>query len=227
MNDPRIIFADEPGTQQTALARRQASTYFSVMTTKDRITDAAMRLFGERGYAATSVALIEQEAGLAPGSGGLYKHFRSKKAVLDAGIRSRIESSDDLLPLIAAVQAAPDRRASLRAIAAAALARLDSERDLNRILVRDLAPFPDLLELFRTAELQRLADALSAGVVQLEPSLPDRARAALSAVFIGAVSHFWLLADIYGGSHPLGIDRNAFLDAVADAADAAIARGSS
>ena len=198
-----------------------------MVTTKDRITDAAMRLFGERGYAATSVALIEHEAGLAPGSGGLYKHFRSKEDVLDAGIRSRIESSDDLVPLLAAIQAAPDRRAALRTIAAAAFTRLDSERDLNRILVRDLAQFPDLLELFRTAELQRLADALSAGVAQLEPSLPDPARASHSAVFIGAVSHFWLLTDIYGGRHPLGIGRDAFLDAVADAADAAIARGSS
>jgi len=49
-----------------------------------------MRLFGERGYEATSVAEIERSAGLTPGAGGLFHHFRNKEAVLVAGIESQL-----------------------------------------------------------------------------------------------------------------------------------------
>ena len=39
-------------------------------STRERLLDEAMRLFGERGYDATSVAEIERSAGLTPGAGG-------------------------------------------------------------------------------------------------------------------------------------------------------------
>src|SRR5438093_1136802 len=54
--------------------------------TRERLLDEAMRLFGERGYDATSVAEIERSVGLTPGAGGLFHHFRTKEAVLVAGI---------------------------------------------------------------------------------------------------------------------------------------------
>ena len=49
--------------------------------TRERIVDEAMRLFSQHGYAATSIARIEAAAGLTPGAGGLYHHFKSKEAV--------------------------------------------------------------------------------------------------------------------------------------------------
>ncbi|GAB4931234.1 hypothetical protein MAHJHV33_48350 [Mycobacterium avium subsp. hominissuis] len=39
-----------------------------------------------KGYAATSVADIQRESGLAPGSGALYKHFGSKRELLEAAV---------------------------------------------------------------------------------------------------------------------------------------------
>lgn len=51
-----------------------------------RIVDGAMGLFAERGYAGTSVADIEQAAGLTPRASGTYRHSPSKKAVLEAGL---------------------------------------------------------------------------------------------------------------------------------------------
>lgn len=56
----------------------------------------AMRLFGENGYAATSVAQIEEAAGLRPGAGGLYAHFRSKEALLRAGLEALLTPEPDL-----------------------------------------------------------------------------------------------------------------------------------
>jgi AcrR family transcriptional regulator len=52
--------------------------------TREVVLREARRLFAERGYEATSVADIQAAAGLAPGSGALYKHFPSKRALLDA-----------------------------------------------------------------------------------------------------------------------------------------------
>lgn len=39
-------------------------------STRERILTEAMRLFGEKGYEATTIAEIEAAAGLTPGSGG-------------------------------------------------------------------------------------------------------------------------------------------------------------
>lgn len=188
------------------------------MDTRTRILHEAMQLFGEHGYAATTIAQIESAAGLSPGSGGLYKHFRSKEAVLDAGVRERIDAPDALPALFGAVAEAPTPRAALRAIAAAGLERLDAERDLNRILIRDLAKFPPLLATFRDGELARLHRGLTGALDAM--GIPS-AHAA-SVVLISAVSHYWTISDVFGGAHPLGIDRDAFLDAVADLAAASV-----
>ena len=63
----------------------------SVSPTRERLVTEAMRLFGEQGYQATSVAQIEAAAGLAPGSGALYHHFKSKEALLEAGIDRQLD----------------------------------------------------------------------------------------------------------------------------------------
>src|ERR1700761_2624707 len=60
-------------------------------TTRERLLDAAMDLFARRGYAATSIADIQQACGLSPGSGALYKHFPSKKALLQEATRRQVE----------------------------------------------------------------------------------------------------------------------------------------
>jgi AcrR family transcriptional regulator len=52
------------------------------VNTKDRIMQAALKLFLERGYKKTSIAAIETEAGLAPRAGAFYRHFDGKQALL-------------------------------------------------------------------------------------------------------------------------------------------------
>ena len=47
------------------------------VNTRDRLKEAALPLFAERGYAATSIAAIEAAAGLAPRAGAFYRHFPS------------------------------------------------------------------------------------------------------------------------------------------------------
>ena len=82
-------------------------------TTRERIIDEAMRLFSERGYAATSVAKIETGAGLTAGAGGLYHHFKSKEAVLAAGIERRLSRLDALREIRQALGPLGDLKAEL------------------------------------------------------------------------------------------------------------------
>jgi AcrR family transcriptional regulator len=52
------------------------------MSTKDRIVEAAIRLFNERGTAAVSTNHIAEEAGISPGN--LYYHYRNKEEIIRA-----------------------------------------------------------------------------------------------------------------------------------------------
>jgi AcrR family transcriptional regulator len=65
--------------------------------TRERIRDAGLKLFIEKGYRGTSIADIERAAGLAPRAGGFYRHFPSKEdLVVEIGEKSIIETREDL-----------------------------------------------------------------------------------------------------------------------------------
>ena len=109
-------------------------------STRDRILAVAMRLFGKQGYAGTKVGQIEDAAGLSRGAGGIYRHFSSKQELLSAGITRAIDTGTDLVGLISDPDKLvdlpfPDR---LFVVARAGLQRLDHDRDLNRLVLRDL-----------------------------------------------------------------------------------------
>ena len=54
----------------------------SRVNTKERIMEAALKLFMEEGYQKSSIGRIETEAGLVPRSGAFYRHFDSKQTLL-------------------------------------------------------------------------------------------------------------------------------------------------
>ena len=175
-----------------------------------------MRLFGEQGYAATSVAQIEAAAGLSPGAGGLYAHYRSKEALLRAGLEALLTPDADLGDHEPADH--PDEPAlveELEGVVRAGLARLRHDRDYNRVLVRDLRGLPDLLEMSADRELRPLHDRLEAYVSSPRFRLPDGATPrAVAAVLIGATANFWLLSDVFG-SYPAGVTEEEFVAALA------------
>jgi AcrR family transcriptional regulator len=190
--------------------------------TRQRIIDEAMRLFGEQGYTATTIAQIEAAAGLSPGSGSLYRHFRSKHALLAEGVRQQIAAGEALLSFIAdpASFATMSRRERLEVIARAGLGRLDQERDLTRLLVRDLARFPDLLAEMAQEEVQPVYQAVADWLAeQAGPQAPERDWPALAAVLANATTHYWLLGDIFG-KDPAGITQDRYVAALADLAAA-------
>lgn len=60
-------------------------------STKDRITEAALRLFSEKGYLGASLSDIAKQVGISKAA--LYKHFASKQEILDR-ILARMDELD-------------------------------------------------------------------------------------------------------------------------------------
>lgn len=114
-------------------------------STKMRLLDEGMRLFAERGYRATTVADIQEACGLTGGSGALYQHFRSKQALLEQGVRGFLaETSSSRSALVKALP--DDPRRALAAILDAVWSAMADHTAVNRVILRDLDQFPDLLE---------------------------------------------------------------------------------
>ena len=165
---------------------------------RDRLIVEGMRLFGEKGYAATSVAEIEKAAGLSPGSGSLYKHFHSKQELLEAGLDRLLESRNGM-PGVDGRAAEPADR--LHAAARAGLKRLDQDRDVSRLLFRDLDAFPDLLRRFGDEEIKRAQRRTTAMLADLAGEGGEAVDwSAVAAVLQGATTHYWLMRDLFGVS---------------------------
>lgn len=193
-------------------ARRQRTP------TRQRVLTEAMRLFGEQGYAATTVAQIEEAAGLRPGAGGLYRHFASKQTLLERGVQEQLAEGSDLAVFLSD----PARfdhlelRERLMTIARAGITRLELERDLNRILLHGLSDFPELLELVRADQMERIQTVLSTWLSrQVNPAPADIDWDALAAVLMGAISHYWVLRDAMG-THPSGVDEGRYISTMVD-----------
>jgi AcrR family transcriptional regulator len=182
--------------------------------TKSLIVVAAMDLFGRQGYHATTIAQIEAAAGLSAGAGGLYRHFKSKRALLEEGLARQTEAGRPPLAHLDDAGLPADPRERFLAVGRAGLARLEQERDVNRLLVRDLASFPDLLERVRERELRRVLDAVTEFLRRAAPGTADPQ--ALAAVVVAAVSHYWIMSDVFGGRHPHDVDPERFLGTLAD-----------
>ena len=65
------------------------------VNTKDRIMEAALKLFQELGFQKTSIARIETEAGLVPRAGAFYRHFESKEALLVEIARAHVSETPE------------------------------------------------------------------------------------------------------------------------------------
>jgi len=178
-----------------------------------------MRLFAERGFSATTITQIEQAAGLSPGAGGIYRHFPSKVAILEAGVADQIASGADFVSMIsdASALARLPLRDRLLVVAHAGLRRLEQEGDLNRLVLRDLSSFPHLLDEVGRDDIGRVFRAFAGWLADQPDVSQDRDLEAIGMVLMGAVTHFWIMQEIFG-DHPAGVDEDRYLTAAADLA---------
>ncbi|MEU7893370.1 TetR/AcrR family transcriptional regulator [Nonomuraea sp. NPDC049152] len=184
--------------------------------TRERILKEAVRLFATRGYDATSVADIQVACGLTAGSGALYKHFPSKKALLEAAVRRNLETMTHRNRETVA-QAPADPREALHLMASTVWSVIDGDRDLIRIMLREFTGFPELFEQMWQGVIaslyQECARWISAqrelGTVQVAD--PE----ATATVLISSLTYYPLLR-ILIGHVPGDLDPDLFLSTWVD-----------
>jgi AcrR family transcriptional regulator len=196
----------------------------SPVSTRERIVDEAMRLFSQNGYTATSVAKIEDAAGLTPGAGGLYHHFKSKEAVLAAGIERHLERLGALRRIREVLGSLGDLRAELKLTARYFLAELDEESELLRILASDVRNRPQVL----TAAAEQLVGSTLTGfagwiAAEAEREVPAEEARALAMFGLGSLLSSRLLRDVIGVTVP--VDDESLVDAWVQTMALAIAGG--
>lgn len=182
-----------------------------------------MRLFAERGYAATSVADIQQAAGMTRGSGALYKHFPSKLALLEAGIERFIAAGKAAASELPAPEDA-DLETLLRDVGARVLQALEQNQATLRVVWRDLSAFPELSRRFVDARLQFGFTQVAGWLADLDGSgrgdVDDPQ--ATAAVLLSALAFFRVMETILGDK-PGQVGDNRFLDAWVGLASRALA----
>jgi AcrR family transcriptional regulator len=180
--------------------------------TRERIIDEAMRLFSEQGYAGTSIAKIEAGAGLSAGAGGLYHHFKSKEAVLAAGIERQLSRLDALREIRRVLGPLGDVKSELTLIARYVLAELDSESELLRILATEARNRPQLL----TAAVDQLVNSTFEGFAtwieeRVERPISGASPNTIATLGLGSLLSNRLLRDVFGIPSP--VDDEALVDA--------------
>jgi AcrR family transcriptional regulator len=189
---------------------------------RDEFIDAGMRLFADRGYAATTVADIQTACGLAAGSGALYKHFTSKQALLEAGVRRYVADLEQRRDGF--VQALPDDPAeALQLIALAVSGAMAGDRSIIRITMRDLEAFPELLDILWQGLLGalyvELADWLRGQAARERVAVTDPRSTA--AVLLASLTYPAVLHALVGHL-PGDVDTATYLEAWVESATATL-----
>ena len=180
---------------------------------RDRLLAAALKLFAAKGYAATSVADIQRASGLAPGSGALYKHFASKRELLEAAVAHRIDSIVAAREQYDAGEPGSVEQA-VRTAGQLIWNNLHQSEDLLKVMLREPDELGDLDEktwqVITDNAYQRFADELAASNRSGRTRIPDPEAAA--AVAIGSLSYAATLQALTGRS-PGNIDDDRYFEA--------------
>src|ERR1700738_4775127 len=161
---------EEVKASRIPLRRRQA------LETRRAIAVAARSLFAERGYAATSIEVVAEEAGVAART--VYAIFGTKKAIL-AGICEGWLVEAGVMETVAVGMAEPDLRRRLELVAHSSRRQWESERGVRAMLEGAAASDADVARMLAGWKNDRARSlrAVVAGVAgSLRPGI-DEARA--------------------------------------------------
>lgn len=198
----------ESGTEGLAPAGKRRPRATS-QRTRDRILEAALRLFNERGTAAVSTNHIAAETGISPGN--LYYHFGDKQEIIRA-LHARYAAAHERRWELG--QQAGENLGALRQNVTAGMALAWEYRFFEREILALLRADPELRASYREVYERRLGEWLAfaeqlvtQGVLR-RPRPPRSLRDLVVAIWLIATN--WL----------------AFLDVTGDADDPAqVAKG--
>jgi AcrR family transcriptional regulator len=179
--------------------------------TRERLMDVALQLFAAQGVAATPITAIEAGAGLSPGSGSFYRHFKDKGELLSAVVDRemvRVKKDPD-----AQVSAAPPDRSPVDALAIQLRADLDFLRELLPLMAILMWERGRDLNLARRVEAAMVERGVELGIADLLLKAPAAAvkddPAAAATVMMSAVVGYFLSVE-YFGQPPAGIGPEQF-----------------
>ena len=158
-----------------------------------QILDAAVRVFARKGFHASRVGDIAEEAGVAHGL--LYHYFESKDQVLEAVFH---ENWSVLVARLASVEESDEPAADqLRHVAAIVLRTWLHLPDVVRVVVREFGRSPELAA--RVGELEQPIDAIERVIArgvergEFRPDLDPRVAATVVYGSIDELLTAWVL----------------------------------
>jgi len=157
------------------------------VSTRERLVSEAMRLFSAKGFEATSVSQIEAAAGLAAGSGALYRHFKSKEALLNAGIDRQLDRRHAMRDIRALFAGLGDLHAELTVLGRYLLSVIDEELQLLQIAARTPAGHSARLDTAYAAFIDGLNAELADWITAWVPNLAPDQRKVLAALGINCI----------------------------------------
>jgi AcrR family transcriptional regulator len=166
--------------------------------TKTRILDAAEKLFGEKGFDATSLRDITAEADV--NLAAVNYHFQSKESLIDAAIlRRALPVNNRRLAMLAEAGPQPSVEAIVEAFVAPLL---EVDMDSMAMLMARVLSNPDVVErVFRdhmTALASRFVDALGAVLPDVSPAELQWRLHFIGGAMAHTVTRGPLLRDIFG-----------------------------
>jgi AcrR family transcriptional regulator len=168
-------------------------------SSRDRLLDTALALFASRGYAATSTAEIQKACGMSPGSGALYRHFRSKGDVLRAALRRGLDRMQRS-PSWRQATTPAERLDALTHVAGSAHQAITENADLLRLLLHEPDAAPDMVEELWLHNLtiahRIMGQALQASAQEAGTEVDDPE--AVSAVLLSALSYMPIMQVLIG-----------------------------
>lgn len=149
---------------------------------KRLFVETAVRLFGERGYAATTVPMIVEDAGASTGS--FYFYFKNKEDVFAAALESLGQRISDELNQAISTQGNPVLQ--MRAAVEHLFLFLAENPTEARILIVESSGLSERLEGVRREILASHARGVESALAALAPILPPMRPAVVARCWVGA-----------------------------------------
>ena len=176
---------------------------------REKILDASLRAFNQKGFASTSVAEIAAAAGIAKGT--VYLYFRSKEDILN-----EILSERSFKPLLAnAIEKGRPLEVTLRNIAEAYFQFMEEYVPILRLVLTDTQRFPEQAQRVVREVMLKGTDSLAEFFVALartgeirpleNPLLTARA-------FLSMFTTYVLTQQVFNGQAVAPIDRQTWMD---------------
>jgi AcrR family transcriptional regulator len=175
-----------------ALTRQYATA--KAEETREKILDAALRLFRERGFDETTMRDIAAAAGVA--TGAAYYYFRSKEELVMAFYERTAEEAREALP--AALARSKDLGARIRAVIGMKLEQFAEHRRLMVALVRvgidpahPLSPFGEQTAPMREESIAAFATAIEGARPAVPADVKDELPRLLWLYMMGVIL-YWM-----------------------------------